>query len=95
MKKLILTIVLLSSISSFATTITCGHLSLKAKRFYPVNTAAMQLANKLGVVTCNGKRFQAVINTSNFTKKAVIITKQQKKELRIQLLKMNKKASSF
>ncbi len=89
MKKLITLTVLVLSLNSFAGEVVCGHTSEKAKRFYPVNKLALEIAQKFEVLTCNGDRFKEFVAAKKHTKKTVIITKEQVKKIRKALQKAN------
>jgi hypothetical protein len=57
MKNLLLVTMVLGSVSAFSA-VECEK---REGRWYPKNELAIEIANKLGVKTCSGKRFKEVV----------------------------------
>ena len=91
MKKLITTLVALSTISAFSAEIICGSTKAEHKRTYPINDAAIQLAAKLGIKTCTGTsstRFKDAVKSGKHSGKFVVVSKEQLSQAKAALKKL-------
>jgi hypothetical protein len=86
MKTILIGSLLILSAQANAGEVICGKLKASAKTSYPINTLAIQIANKLGVKTCSrSERFKETVTKLKHTGKVIQVTKEQLTEAKTKL----------